>query len=80
MRAELEIPLKIDEIIEAVGGFAPHIVRSEVIRAITTDTREMQPGDLFIALKGENFYRDFTLKSLLKNPLKIFHNVFQKTF
>lgn len=55
MRARLDIPLSISEIIEATGGFAPSADKSAVVSAVTTDTREMCPGDLFIALKGKRF-------------------------
>lgn len=54
MRARLDIPLKIGEIIAATGGFAPHIInKNEEIHAITTDSREMYRNDLYIALQGE---------------------------
>ena len=55
MRAKLDIPLKIGEIIAAIGGFAPHINKNEEISAITTDSREMHRNDLYIALQGEHF-------------------------
>ena len=29
--------------------------RSRVIRSVSTDTRTLQPGDVFVALRGENF-------------------------
>ena len=55
MRAKLDIPLLIDEILQATDGFAPKIYKNGLVRAITTDTRDMYPGDLFVALPGKNF-------------------------
>ena len=55
MRAKLDIPLSMGEIIEATDGFAPRMSKSSLVHAITTDTRDMCPGDLFVALPGENF-------------------------
>ena len=55
MRAILEIPLTLGEIISATEAFAIEKDKSKRIRAITTDTREMETGDLFIALQGERY-------------------------
>ena len=55
MRAILEIPLSLGEIISATEAFAIGKDNSKRICAITTDTREMQRGDLFIALSGERY-------------------------
>lgn len=55
MRAELEIPLSINEIISAIGGFTTVHWDDREITAITTDTREMKNGDLFIALQGDKY-------------------------
>ena len=55
MRAKLDIPLLIGEILQATDGFAPKIDKNDLVRAITTDTRDMYPGDLFVALPGKNF-------------------------
>lgn len=55
MRASLDIPLNLSEIISAVGGFTTMRPEERVVSGITTDTREMHPGDLFIAIEGANF-------------------------
>ena len=54
MRVELDIPLHLDEIVKAVNAKKYYKKRlNSIIRAITTDTRECEEGDLFIALKGQ---------------------------
>ena len=55
MRANLEFPLFINEILDVVGGHPTKNLKNTKICAITTDTRDMYPGDLFIALSGKNF-------------------------
>ena len=55
MRAALEIPLRVSEIISAIGGFAASPPKEGFITGITTDTRDMQRGDLFIAIEGDHF-------------------------
>ena len=55
MRAELEISLPLNEIISAIGGFITTPPENLEIKSITTDTRDMKRGDLFIALPGKNF-------------------------
>ncbi len=54
MRIKLGVPLSLQEIAYASKG---QIKKGEnaIISAVTTDTREMDRGDLFIALKGKNF-------------------------
>ena len=51
MRIELAFPCTAEEISEAVGR--PTTATGTVIRAITTDSRLVLPGDLFVALRGE---------------------------
>ena len=67
MRVKLDIPLLISEIIQATEGLAPKIDKNGLVRAITTDTRDMCPGDLFVALPGKNFdgeeFCDLAIKS-----------------
>ncbi len=41
---------------QAAHALHAHIEGADVrFTAVSTDTRTIQPGDLFIALKGENF-------------------------
>ena len=51
MRVKLDTPLSLREISLALGTVTKKDIH---ISAITTDTREAQSGDLFIALSGEN--------------------------
>ena len=55
MRAVLEIPLTLGEIISATESFSLGRDKSKIISAITTDTRKMEAGDLFIALEGNRY-------------------------
>ena len=44
------------QVINVLNACAVHIQDKAVsFRSVTTDTRELQPGDLFVALRGENF-------------------------
>ena len=54
MRARLDIPLTVGEVLEATAGFAPGVDKGTLIYAVTTDTRELDEGDLFFALSGAN--------------------------
>ena len=51
MRVNLEIPLSLDELCILLK--APPIIPSAYVKAVSTDTREANEGDLFIALCGE---------------------------
>ena len=53
MRCNLSIPVSCAEIAKALGGYTT--IGSTVINSISTDTRELLPGDLFIPIKGELF-------------------------
>jgi len=46
---------KVNEIIKATGGQLIRGNSRDKARAISTDTRELKPGDAFLALKGNNF-------------------------
>ena len=46
--------LRLSEIVSAVGGSFGYPSDAEVT-SVSTDTRTIQPGSVFIALKGENF-------------------------
>ena len=48
-------PLSIKEIRDAVGGRIIREGSSQMITGVSTDTRTIQPGDLFIPLEGERF-------------------------
>ncbi|MDR2460890.1 MAG: UDP-N-acetylmuramoyl-tripeptide--D-alanyl-D-alanine ligase [Deltaproteobacteria bacterium] len=45
----------------------PRLLGTELLEGISTDTRSLEPGDLFVALKGENFNgEDFAFSALEK--------------
>ena len=54
-------PLTLDELVEVTGGAlvdGPQMAGvsgDEAVTSVSTDTRTLQPGALFVALKGENF-------------------------
>jgi len=49
------LDLKVSELLKVTGGELKQGDRLQKIRRISTDTRALQKGDLFIALKGERF-------------------------
>jgi UDP-N-acetylmuramoyl-tripeptide--D-alanyl-D-alanine ligase len=52
----LQIPLnKLSIILKSINYSLPSLDGNKVATGISTDTRELQKGDVFIALKGENF-------------------------
>ena len=54
MRIKLDIPLELQESANAIGAKIPHGYSGEAISFITTDSRMVQPGDLFFALGRAN--------------------------
>jgi UDP-N-acetylmuramoyl-tripeptide--D-alanyl-D-alanine ligase len=51
-------PLTLSQVREAVGGkalFNPRMESSTQVRSVSTDTRRMEPGSVFFALRGDNF-------------------------
>lgn len=48
-------PLSIDEIVTATGGELIGTNTHRVVKAVSTDTRNLGEGSLFVALRGENF-------------------------
>jgi UDP-N-acetylmuramoyl-tripeptide--D-alanyl-D-alanine ligase len=62
MRIKLGIPLTVNEIKEAVNG---NCCFSGLISHICTDSREVQGGDLFIALPGEHCNGEDFVKSAI---------------
>lgn len=49
------LTLTLDEILRAVKGELYQDGGDYLFKSITTDTRKLEPGSLFIALRGENF-------------------------
>ena len=60
MRIQLDHPYSIEEIAKITGGRTEG--RAQSATHLTTDSREVMPGDLFVALRGEhadgNLYLD----------------------
>ncbi len=48
-------PWNLETVLAATGGHLLGRPRQVVFRSICTDTRSLEPGDLFVALAGENF-------------------------
>ena len=64
MRIHLKIPLTVKEIAAAINS-PLHYPQNTVIDTITTSSKEVCRGDLFVALKGENFDgKDFIPEAL----------------
>ena len=68
----------LDEVISAIGGDPVYNTASQVfatavdISGITTDTRKIEPGQLFFALKGENFDgNEYATEALAKGAVAV---------
>ncbi|HEY3663071.1 MAG TPA: UDP-N-acetylmuramoyl-tripeptide--D-alanyl-D-alanine ligase [Chthoniobacterales bacterium] len=48
-------PLSIEQVAQYAGAVSKNGNRDAVINNLSTDSRTVQPGDLFVALRGENF-------------------------
>jgi UDP-N-acetylmuramoyl-tripeptide--D-alanyl-D-alanine ligase len=55
------------EIVRATGGQAPNAPDALAVRGVSTDTRALQEGALFVALRGENFDGHRFLAAAAKN-------------
>lgn len=49
------IPMSLGDVAAAVGAVCHPSISQTVIRRVTTDSRDVQPGDLFFALHGPRF-------------------------
>jgi UDP-N-acetylmuramoyl-tripeptide--D-alanyl-D-alanine ligase len=49
------VKFRLDEVLSAAGGVLVHGDPHQVVTGVCTDSRQVKPGDLFIALKGERF-------------------------
>lgn len=52
------LPLTLAEVAVAVGGELRGADATVTVRRVSTDTRDLRPGDLFVALRGERFDGD----------------------
>jgi len=48
-------PLTLQEVVDALEGTLDRPVPVGNVRRVVTDSREVQPGDLFVAIRGERF-------------------------
>jgi len=48
-------PKPLKWVLDAVGGAAAAVDRGVEISGVSTDTREVRPGDLFVAIEGDRF-------------------------
>ena len=61
--------MTLNELIKVINGVS-NINSEEIIKGIKTDTRKIKKGDIFIALKGNNYNgEDFVLEALEKEAL-----------
>lgn len=64
------IPMSLGDIAAAVGAECPSNVAQRVVRRVTTDSRDVLPGDLFFALRGPNYDgHDFIGEALAKGAV-----------
>ncbi len=49
------IPMSLSEVAAAIGSPCPPDAADIRIRRVTTDSRDAEPGDLFVAIKGDRF-------------------------
>ena len=74
MRIELGIPMSLNEISHATGGILQNS-KIQLITAISTDSRDIETGDLFIALNGNNFNgTDFVCEAQKKGAFILSYN------
>ncbi len=66
MRIKTDIPLSLAFIKNAIGKTYTDEDSDTFINAISTDTRELMPGDLFIPLTGENFNAEIFVNDAVK--------------
>ena len=60
----VKIPLSF--VVSSVGGMISANVDGKYIESVTTDSRQVRPGMLFIALRGENFNGNDYVESALR--------------
>lgn len=48
-------PLMLDEVVTALEGVADRAVPVASVSRVVTDSREVRPGDLFVAIRGDRF-------------------------
>jgi UDP-N-acetylmuramoyl-tripeptide--D-alanyl-D-alanine ligase len=64
------IPMSLGDIAAVVGAVCHSSTSQTVIRRVTTDSRDVQPGDLFFALRGPRFDgHQFTAQALAKGTV-----------
>ena len=72
MYISLSLPLRIYEIIDAVEGVPFGIPKHLTVDGVSTDSRTIKPGCLFLALPGERYNgENFVSSVLLKGGIPI---------
>jgi len=70
MRIKLSKPMTLSEIAGATGSLIKNKNKYRAVSYLTTDTREIQPEDLFVCLRGERFDgENFAREALKKGAL-----------
>ncbi|NLB42161.1 MAG: UDP-N-acetylmuramoyl-tripeptide--D-alanyl-D-alanine ligase [Clostridiales bacterium] len=73
-------PLSIKEVIDAIDGQATSTGTATVITGVSTDSRTIQPGDLFVPLEGENFDgHDYIMQAVEKGAVAVLTHNLNKT-
>ncbi len=73
-------PLSIKEVTDAVGGHIIGTGPATVITGVSTDSRTIQPGDLFVPLVGENFDgHDYLMQAAEKGAVAVLTHNLNKT-
>ncbi len=73
-------PLSIKEVTDAIGGRAASKGSAAVISGVSTDSRTIQPGELFVPLEGENFDgHDYIIQAAEKGAAAVLTHNLNKT-
>jgi len=65
-------PVSLDEVASAIGGSLSGIPGGTVVVRVSTDSRDIKPGDLYIALLGERFDgHDFCVDAVGKGGVAV---------
>ena len=75
MRVKLGAPMRMSEIAYAIRG-KRNLNNDPFIEFLSTDTRELKKGDLFIAIKGESYDgEDFIGEAKIKGAYTLSKNI-----
>ena len=61
---------KLDEVVCAINAQCDNMDLEKSVDGVSTDSRTISPGDIFVALSGDNFDgKDFAQQAIQKNAL-----------